>query len=108
MIKNYKFKIKSMPYLVQLENGLVVEYKKSDIRKAISEAGKRTDLPPELVDEISEKITDDVTRFIIKKGGTVKEEELKDKILVFLDIFSPELSEAWRKYERRSRKKLLY
>jgi hypothetical protein len=96
-----------MPYLVELKSGLLVEYREFDVRRAIVEISRGTNLAPEYLDELTNKVVSEVNKYVARKG-TVKEEELENKILSVLDIFSPELLSAWLRYQKRSRGKILY
>ncbi|MGC9031557.1 MAG: ATP cone domain-containing protein [Minisyncoccia bacterium] len=96
-----------MPYLIALKDGRIVEFNKVDVRKAISRIGRRAYLSPEHLDDLADKISTELTRYMSKKK-IVSSEEIHEKILLYLDVFEPELSEMWRKYEKRSRKRILY
>ncbi len=72
---------------------------KSSIMAAASDAG--------LLDDEKNKITQEVSSSVImafEDKEEVSTTEVKDKILLELDVSSPDVAEAWRKYEQANGK----
>jgi ribonucleoside-triphosphate reductase len=73
------------------------------IRKAVTAAAKRLNLPEE---EIKKVVGRALTTTAQLAGGKneITTMEIKEKILAELDVVAPSVSEAWRKYEREKTK----
>lgn len=73
------------------------------IRKSITAATNMTDLSEERKNEIVEQVA---TATIEMAGGKreITTKELREKILNELDRIEPSVSEAWRRYDRESKR----
>lgn len=67
------------------------------IRRAITGAAQRTNLPEERKKEIVEQVLSAALQ-LTREKEEIKTSEIKEKILSELDAIEPSLSEAWRKY----------
>jgi len=67
------------------------------IRRAITGAAQRTNLPEGRKKEVIEQVLN-VALQSAREKEEIKTSELKEKILSELDAIEPSISEAWRKY----------
>lgn len=73
------------------------------IKKALISVVEKTDLPQEKKNEIVEKVTREVLRFL-KRKKIVFTAEIEAKILLKLEELSPEAADFWRKYRSEKTK----
>lgn len=72
------------------------------VRNAIIAAGEETGLSEERI----EKAADQVTAFVVQlveASSEITTAEIRAKVLSALDTFEPDISEAWRKYDREAK-----
>ena len=67
------------------------------IRRAITGAAQRTNLPEERKKEIVEQVLSAALQ-LAREKEEIKTSEIKEKILSELDAIESSVSEAWRKY----------
>jgi len=67
------------------------------IRRAITGAAQRTNLPEERKNEVVEQVLSAALQ-LAREKEEIKTSEIKEKILNELEIIEPSVAEAWRKY----------
>lgn len=67
------------------------------IRRAITGAAQRTNLPEERKKEVVEQVLNTALQ-LAKEKEEIATSELKEKILSELDAIEPSISETWRNY----------
>jgi len=67
------------------------------IRRAITGAAQRTNLPEERKKEVVEQVLNTALQ-LAREKEEIATSELKEKILSELDAIEPSISETWRKY----------
>lgn len=67
------------------------------IRRAITGAAQRTNLPEERKNEVVEQVLSAALQ-LAREKEEIKTSEIKEKILSELEVIEPSVSEAWRKY----------
>lgn len=76
----------------------------SKVKKTVEKAARDASLPEE---EIS-KIVDQISAEVIKFTANLKEistEEIRARVLSHLDVISPEVSKAWKEYDKKNKGK---
>jgi len=72
------------------------------IKKALISVVEKTNLPQEKKNEIVEKVTKEVLKFL-KGRGIIFTAEIEAKILLELEKFSPEAADFWREHRRKKK-----
>jgi transcriptional regulator NrdR family protein len=73
------------------------------IKKVLISVVEKTDLPQEKKNEIVEKVTKEVLKFL-KGKTTAFTAEIEAKILLKLDELSPQAATFWREYRAEKKK----
>lgn len=88
-----------MPEKVQKRDGRLEDFQVEKLKKSIEKASQSANLEDDKISEIVEQVTNFVLESI-KDLERIDTESLRTLILGKLDELQPEVSEAWRKYDR--------
>jgi len=88
-----------MPKQVQKRKGFQEEFQVEKLRRSIENAAKEAGFPEDKVFQVVEEISSYVLESV-KDLESVDTKSMRDLILNKLDEVYPEVSAAWRKYDR--------
>jgi len=81
------------------KSGIKEMFEPDKIRKSITKAIERVNIPEQRKDEIVEEVSEIVISNL-KERGDVESSEIRESILSELDRIAPVVSNTWREYEQ--------
>jgi len=81
------------------KNGIKEMFEPDKIRRSITKAVERINMPEQRKDEIVEEVSEIVISSLEERGD-VESSEIRESILSELDRIAPIVSNAWREYEQ--------